>query len=54
MKPEEIAKRFGDETLERLYDHILSIPSYELADWILSMYSPADIEQLINNLGENE
>jgi hypothetical protein len=54
MTPDEIAQRFGTGPLERLYDFILSAPSYELADWILSLYSPADIEKMINDLGETE
>jgi hypothetical protein len=54
MTPQEIAQRFGDETLARIYDYILSAPAYQLADWILSLYSPADIQILIDRLDENE
>ena len=54
MTPQEIAQRFGDETLARIYDYILSAPAYQLADWILSLYSPADIEILIDYLKDDK
>ena len=50
MTPEDIAKQFGDETLMRLYDQIFNRPIHVLADWILSMYSPADIQQWIDDM----
>ena len=45
MRPEDIAKQFGDETLARLYDEIFNKPVHVLADWILSLYSSKDIQQ---------
>lgn len=54
MKPEDIAKQFGDETLARLYDRILEKPTHVLADWILSLYSPADIQAWIDDMKMEE
>ena len=54
MRPEDIAKQFGDETLGRIYDYLLSIPHHDLASWILSLYAPADVKKLIDSLNEEE
>lgn len=54
MNPEDIAERFGDESLARLYDCILQNPVHDLADWILSFYTPPQIAQWLLELQEDE
>lgn len=54
MNPEDIAQQFGDESLARLYDVILDRPVHDLADWILSFHTPAQIAQWILQLKEDD
>ena len=54
MNPEDIAQRFGDESLARLYDVIFDRPVHEMADWILSFYTPPQIAQWLLELQEDE
>ena len=54
MNPEEIAERYGDECLALLYDCILQNPVHDLADWILSFYTPTQIAQWILDLQEDD
>ena len=54
MTPQEIAQRFGDETLARLYDDILDNPVHQLATWILHFYNEEQIKAWIEGLNEEQ
>ncbi len=54
MNPEEIAQRYGDEALARLYDVIFDRSIHDMADWILSFYTPAQIAQWLLQLQEDD
>ena len=54
MNPEDIAKRFGDESLCRLYDVIFDRPVHEMANWILSYQSEDEIKAWLDQLNEDD
>ena len=54
MNPEDIAKRFGDESLRRLYDVIFDRPLYEMANWILMHQSEDEIKAWLDQLDEDD
>lgn len=54
MNPEDIAKRFGNETLCRLYDVIYDRPLVEMANWILSFHSENEIKAWIEQLDKDD
>lgn len=50
MTLDEIATIHGTSALERLYDHLLDMPSHELASMILEMHTPDQIREWIQKL----
>jgi hypothetical protein len=54
MTPEEIKTRFGQPALDMLYDCILQNPVHELADWIISHHTEAQIVDWIYKLKADE
>ena len=54
MTPEEIKTRFGQPALDMLYDCILQNPVHELADWIISYHTEAQIVDWIYQLKADE
>ena len=54
MNPEEIKHHFGADALNKLYDVILDRPVHELADWILSFHTEAQIAAWLMVLKQDE
>ena len=54
MNPKEIEHHFGADALNKLYDVILDRPVHELADWILSFHTEAQIATWLTILKQDE
>ena len=54
MTPEAIARHFGKNSLDKLYDVLLDRPVHELADWVLSYMSERQIGEWLMQLKQDE